>query len=167
MRLLRLLEQYPEKSQGDISRELGVSLGAVNYMLRALIKKGEVKIRNFQASENKLCYAYVLTPRGIEAKARPTLGFLKRKRAKYDALRMEIASLEAYLGAESEGGRHRKRSCLLLTPVASAVIQFFLGGVRAVGKRDGMPVWRAINLFKSSIFGSTRRREWVISAGGS
>ena len=102
-RLLRLLEQYPEKSQRDISRELGISLGAVNYILRAFIEKGEVKIRNFRASENKLGYAYVLTPSGIEAKARLTLGFLKRKRAEYEALREEIASLEEDLGTASDG----------------------------------------------------------------
>jgi EPS-associated MarR family transcriptional regulator len=102
-RLMRLLEQYPEKSQRDISRELGVSLGAVNYMLKALIDKGEIKIRNFTASENKLRYAYVLTPRGIEAKARLTLGFLKRKRAEYEALRDEIASLEEDLGEARDG----------------------------------------------------------------
>lgn len=102
-RLMRLLEQYPEKSQRDISRELGVSLGAVNYMLRALVEKGEVKIRNFQASESKLRYAYVLTPSGIEAKARLTLGFLKRKRAEYEALREEIASLEGDLDEGTAG----------------------------------------------------------------
>lgn len=102
-RLMRLLEQYPEKSQRDIARELGVSLGAVNYMLRALIEKGEVKIRNFRASENKMGYAYVLTPRGLEARARLTLGFLRRKRAEYEALRAEIEALEADLGAGSEG----------------------------------------------------------------
>ena len=101
-RLLRLLEQHPEKSQRDISRELGVSLGAVNYMLRALVEKGEVKLRNFRASENKLRYAYVLTPRGIEAKARLTLGFLRRKRNEYEALREEIASLEAELDDAAE-----------------------------------------------------------------
>lgn len=102
-RLLRLLEQYPEKSQRDISRELGVSLGAVNYMLRALVEKGEVKLRNFQASENKLRYAYVLTPSGIEAKARLTLGFLRRKRAEYEALRAEIEALEEDLGEDLNG----------------------------------------------------------------
>lgn len=94
-RLLRLLEQYPEKSQRDISRELGVSLGAVNYMLRALVEKGEVKIRNFQVSENKLRYAYILTPRGLDTKARLMVGFLRRKRAEYDVLRAEIEALEA------------------------------------------------------------------------
>ena len=102
-RLLRLLEQYPEKSQRDISRELGVSLGAVNYMLRALVEKGEVKLRNFQASENKLRYANVLTPSGIEAKARLTLGFLRRKRAEYEALRAEIEALEEDLGEDLNG----------------------------------------------------------------
>ena len=67
------------------------------------IEKGEVKLRNFQAAENKLRYAYVLTPSGIEAKARLTLGILKRKRAEYQALRDEIASLERDLDEGSEG----------------------------------------------------------------
>lgn len=102
-RLLRLLEQRPELSQRDIARELGVSLGATNYILRALVEKGQVKIRNFRASDNKLRYAYILTPTGFEAKARLTMGFLKRKHAEYEMLRAEIEALEAELdmGAEA------------------------------------------------------------------
>lgn len=92
-RLLRLLEQEPEISQRDISRELGLSLGAVNYVLRALIEKGQVKVRNFRASDNKLRYAYVLTTHGIDAKARLAAGFLKRKLAEYEALKAEIEAL--------------------------------------------------------------------------
>ena len=93
-RRLRLLEQYPEKSQRGMSRELRFSLVAVNYMLRVLIERSEVKPHNFQTSENKLRYAYVLTPSGIAAKARLTLGFVKRKWSEYEALRAEIAALE-------------------------------------------------------------------------
>lgn len=96
-RLLRLLEDHPEKSQREISDALGVSLGAINYVLKALVKKGEVKIENFRASDNKLRYAYILTPRGLEAKARLTGGFLKRKYAEYEALKSEIEALEAEL----------------------------------------------------------------------
>lgn len=96
-RLLRLLEEHPEKSQREISDELGLSLGAINYVLRALVEKGEVKINNFRASNNKLRYAYILTPRGIDAKARLTGGFLRRKYAEFEALKAEIDALEAEL----------------------------------------------------------------------
>jgi EPS-associated MarR family transcriptional regulator len=100
-RLLRLLEQKPALSQREIARRMGVSLGATNYLLRALIEKGQVKVRNFRASDNKLRYAYVLTPRGLEAKARLTAGFLRRKLAEYEALRAEIAALQEELGEDA------------------------------------------------------------------
>ncbi len=74
-----------------------MSLGATNYVLRALVNKGQVKIRNFRASNNKLRYAYILTPKGLESKARLTSGFLRRKRMEYDALRAEIEALEEEL----------------------------------------------------------------------
>lgn len=95
--MLRLLEEHPEKSQREISDELGLSLGAINYVLKALVEKGEVKINNFRTSNNKLRYAYILTPRGIEAKARLMAGFLKRKYAEFEALKAEIDTLEAEL----------------------------------------------------------------------
>ena len=96
-RLLRLLEEHPKKSQREISDELGLSLGAINYVLKALVEKGEVKINNFRASNNKLRYAYILTPRGIDVKARLTGGFLKRKYEEFAALKAEIDALEAEL----------------------------------------------------------------------
>jgi EPS-associated MarR family transcriptional regulator len=102
-RLLRLLQEHPEKSQRDISMELGMSLGAINYVLRALIEKGEVKVKNFRASNNKLRYAYILSPRGLEAKARLTSGFLKRKRLEYEALKAEIDRLEAEIEHTEDG----------------------------------------------------------------
>lgn len=101
-RVLRFLEQNPEHSQREVAEALGVSLGAVNYVLRALVEKGHIKIQNFRTSENKLRYAYILTPSGIEAKARLTLGFLRRKYAEYEALKIEIEGLEADL--ENDAG---------------------------------------------------------------
>lgn len=98
-RLLRLLEDRPDLSQRQIADELGVSLGATNYVLKALVEKGQIKVRNFRASNNKLRYAYVLTPSGIDAKARLTAGFLKRKYAEYEALKAAIDALEADIGA--------------------------------------------------------------------
>lgn len=105
--LMRLLKQHPKKSQRDIARELGVSLGSVNYLLRALVEKGEVKVRNFATSPNKVGYAYVLTPTGLETRARLTVRFLRRKRAEYEALRAEIAALEDEVGdaADAKGTR--------------------------------------------------------------
>ena len=102
-RLLRLLEERPDLSQREIARALDLSLGSANYVLRALVEKGQVKIRNFRASDNKLRYAYILTPGGLETKARLTAGFLKRKRAEYEALRAEIEALqtELELGADA------------------------------------------------------------------
>lgn len=109
-RLLRLLEQRPDLSQRELASELGVSLGATNYVLRALVEKGLVKIRNFRSSDHKLRYAYILTPKGLEAKARLTGRFLRRKRAEYEALKHEIRSLEAELelGADVGPGRGLK-----------------------------------------------------------
>ena len=101
-RLLRLLEAPSQKTQRDISTELGISLGAINYCLKALIQKGEVKINNFRTSDNKLRYAYILTPRGIEAKARLTAGFLQRKMAEYEALQVEIERLKVELADKPE-----------------------------------------------------------------
>lgn len=102
-RVLRLLERNPELSQRDVAEALGVSLGAANYVLRGLVGKGQIKIQNFRTSENKLRYSYILTPSGIEAKARLTLGFLRRKYAEYEALKTEIEGLEAEL--KDEAGR--------------------------------------------------------------
>lgn len=96
-RVLRLLERNPELSQREVANALGVSLGAANYVLRALVEKGQVKVQNFRAADNKLRYAYILTPSGIEAKAHLTLGFLRRKYAEYEALKLEIEGLEADL----------------------------------------------------------------------
>lgn len=101
--ILRLLEARPELTQREIASELGISLGGVNYCLRALIEKGEVKVRNFRASDNKLRYAYLLTPQGIASRAALTQRFLRRKMQEYEALKAEIAALEAELKGISGG----------------------------------------------------------------
>jgi len=98
-RLLRLLEAHPELSQRDLARELGTSLGKVNYCLNALIGKGLVKARNFKNNRNKLAYAYLLTPRAIDHKAAITLHFLRRKMAEYETLKAEIAQLQGEIGS--------------------------------------------------------------------
>ena len=93
-KVLRALQADPEHSQREIASDLGVSVGVVNYCLRALVDKGQVKVRNFRASNNKLRYAYILTPSGIAEKTRLTAGFLRRKKAEYEALKAEIEAVQ-------------------------------------------------------------------------
>ena len=78
-----------------MAQELGMSLGKANYLLRALLGKGFVKVRNFRNSSNKRAYAYLLTPEGVAAKADLTRHFLARKIEEYDALRLEIERLRS------------------------------------------------------------------------
>ena len=103
-RVLRLLQARPELTQREIARELGVSLGGVNFCLRALVDKGLVKIRNFQNSKNRTAYLYLLTPKGIRAKMALAEVFLKRRLAEYRALRAEIQALGQTL-PDPESGR--------------------------------------------------------------
>ena len=93
-KLLRLIENRPGATQRELAQALGVSLGKVNYCVNALIEKGFVKARNFRNSHNKLAYAYLLTPRGIEQKTAVTAQFLRRKVSEYEALKREIAELK-------------------------------------------------------------------------
>jgi MarR family transcriptional regulator, temperature-dependent positive regulator of motility len=105
-RLMRLIEQNPRVSQRDIADQLGVSLGAINYCIKALIEKGYVKVTNFTENPHKLGYAYLLTPSGIAAKASLTGQFLRRKLAEFEALKIEIASLQGSSQAASAQPRH-------------------------------------------------------------
>ncbi len=91
--ILRLLHENPKLKQRELGERVGVSLGAVNYCLKSLVELGFVKVSNFASSQNKLGYAYVLTPSGISEKARLTGRFLARKKAEYEALRVEIDAL--------------------------------------------------------------------------
>ena len=95
LKALRLLEQNPEMTQRELAEALGVSVGAANYCLKALVDKGWVKLENFQKNPNKLGYFYLLTPMGISAKAQLTVKFLRRKLVEYEALRTEIDQLQA------------------------------------------------------------------------
>jgi len=91
--LLKTLENNPSLSQRDLAKCLGVSLGKVNFCLNALVEKGCLKVNNFRNSDNKLAYAYLLTPRGAEEKARITVYFLKYKMQEHERLRAEIEDL--------------------------------------------------------------------------
>ena len=103
--LLRKLESSPEYTQRDLSREIGVSLGKVNYCIKKLTEKGFIKLTNFKQNPNKMGYAYLLTPKGIEEKSRLTLSFLKRKVNEYEILKKEINELQL----ESEEMSNKKR----------------------------------------------------------
>lgn len=92
-KLLKLLAEEPQISQRDLAARLGVSVGKTNYCLGALVEKGLVKINNFRRANNKLAYAYLLTPCGIEEKARVTVSFLQRKMREYVELQEEIEML--------------------------------------------------------------------------
>lgn len=93
-KLLKLLHENPEMNQRQIASELGLSLGKVNFCLKALIEKGLVKVGNFSRSPNKKAYAYLLTLNGMEEKAKVTFNFLERKQSEYESLKAEIEELK-------------------------------------------------------------------------
>jgi EPS-associated MarR family transcriptional regulator len=112
-KILKRLEADPEISQRELAGELGISLGRANYCLQALIEKGLVKAGNFRNSRNKKGYAYLLTPKGIEDKARITVQFLKLKLAEHEALTREIKHLREEAGqvrASQSGAASLKRA---------------------------------------------------------
>lgn len=94
-KVLWLLQGNPRLSQRDLASALGVSLGKTNYCLQALLSKGFIKMQSFNKSQNKLAYAYMLTPTGIAEKASLTIRFLARKVAEFDSLTLEIEVLKA------------------------------------------------------------------------
>ena len=99
--LLRLLESNPSMSQRDLARQLGMSLGRVNFCLRALVDKGLVKASNFKNSRQKSAYLYLLTPRGIEEKSRVTARWLRQRIREYEELRADIARLRGEVRRDS------------------------------------------------------------------
>ena len=98
LRVLRALEANPELSQRQLAAELGVSLGGVNYALKAPGGRGFVKAANFRKSGNKVAYLYVLTPKGVAEKASLATAFLGRKLEEYEVLRQEIEALRGEVG---------------------------------------------------------------------
>jgi EPS-associated MarR family transcriptional regulator len=89
-RVLNALEENPHTTQRELAQKLGVSLGGVNFCLKALVEIGHLKINNFQKNSNKSAYLYLLTPTGLSNKAMLATSFLKRKMDEYKALKMEI-----------------------------------------------------------------------------
>jgi len=107
-KLLKLLDGNPALSQRDLARQLGISLGKVNFCLRALIGRGSVKATNFTNSKNRKAYMYLLTPRGIEEKTRMTARFLKSKMREYELLKREIEKLRDHARQSQRGQRTLK-----------------------------------------------------------
>jgi EPS-associated MarR family transcriptional regulator len=108
--LLKLLSERPEITQRELAAAMGVSLGKTNYCIQALIEKGLVKTGNFRRNPNKGAYAYLLTPEGVQEKARVTVRFLHRKMAEYDILQTEIAALQREVDDLAASGLDARRS---------------------------------------------------------
>tara|TARA_Y100000816_G_C25724019_1_gene381622 strand:+ start:217 stop:588 length:372 start_codon:yes stop_codon:yes gene_type:complete len=94
LELLRHLQDKQNISQRELAKKMGISLGKINFILNALIKKGSIKVHNFKNNNNKLAYAYYLTPAGIKEKTLLTIKFFQRKLDEYDTIKREIAELE-------------------------------------------------------------------------
>lgn len=98
LRILREIGTNPQLSQRELSSRLGLSLGKINFLLKELVGRGLVKAENFKNSSNKRAYLYLLTPTGLEIKARTTYRFLKRKMEEYEKLEKEIEQLKREVG---------------------------------------------------------------------
>jgi EPS-associated MarR family transcriptional regulator len=117
-RILRILQANPEINQRELARHLGMSLGGLNYCLRALMDKGYVKLDNFQNSKHRFKYVYLLTPAGLAQKVAMTSRFLKRKMDEYEALRTEIETLKAEVGAGETAAEGRAATQLVAPTTA-------------------------------------------------
>jgi EPS-associated MarR family transcriptional regulator len=107
LQALKLLEQNPELTQRQLAVQLGISLGKTHYMIKALIDIGWVKLDNFQRSDNKWGYAYLLTPMGLAEKAAITVRFLARKQEEYRQLEQQIADLSVEVASMKRGAGGR------------------------------------------------------------
>lgn len=107
LKVLRALEANPELSQRQLSIELGVSLGGVNYALKALIERGFVKAENFRKTGRKVAYLYLLTPKGVVEKTSLTAAFLGRKLEEYELLKQEIEALKGEVGSDDSANGAR------------------------------------------------------------
>ncbi len=104
LQALKILEKNPDLTQRELAAKLGVSLGKTHYILKSLIDIGLVKLDNFQRSNNKWGYAYLLTPKGIIEKAAITVRFLARKEGEFERLKAEIDELKSEVEAGISGG---------------------------------------------------------------
>ena len=92
-KLLKLLSSYANLSQREMAKRTGISLGKTNYVLTELANKGIIKIKRFKSAPSKIPYTYMLTPHGLEEKAKITLKFLKRKLAEYEEIKHQIKEI--------------------------------------------------------------------------
>ena len=88
--VLRKIVKKPSSTQRELAKDLDLSLGKINYCLKALHKKGLIKINNFKNNPNKLVYTYLITPKGITEKTKLTINFMKQKMREYDELKAEL-----------------------------------------------------------------------------
>lgn len=106
-RVMRLLQDNPDMTQRELAEQLGISVGGLNYCLKALMEKGLVKMKNFADSKNKFGYVYVLTPTGMAEKAAITHRFLQRKMDEYEALKAEIEALRSEVNGLGREGNQK------------------------------------------------------------
>lgn len=99
-KVLRHIEKNPHITQRQLAKEMGISLGKLNYVIRALIDKGMVKGKNFKNRKDKRFYSYLLTSRGIEEKSRLTVRFLRKKMQEFQTIKNEIDQLKAEMKVE-------------------------------------------------------------------
>ena len=92
-RVMNFIHKHPDITQRELAKKVGISLGSSHYCVKALIKKGWVKAGNFKKNPDKSVYLYLLTPEGISQKSKLAYDFLQRKKAEYDALKLEIENL--------------------------------------------------------------------------
>ena len=104
--VLREIDAYPEMTQRTLSSRLGLSLGKINFLVKALVEKGLIKVENFKNSKNKSAYLYSLTPNGFEEKTKATYLFLKRKIEEYERLEVEIKRLKKEAGIADVPGKN-------------------------------------------------------------
>ena len=114
LHIFREINKSPELTQRELSSRLGISLGKVNFLINALIRKGFVKVENFKKSSNKIAYFYCLTPVGIEEKSRMTYHFLKRKMREYEQLELEIQQLREEVRTSGAPSEEQGQSCNIL-----------------------------------------------------
>jgi EPS-associated MarR family transcriptional regulator len=107
--VLREIDANPKLTQRELSSRLGLSLGKINFLMKAMIEKGLIKAENFKNSNNKIYYLYFLTPMGIEEKAKTTYRFLKRKMEEYEKLEAEIKQLQKEVGFSDISGAGRDK----------------------------------------------------------
>ena len=96
--LFKILNDNPHRTQRQMARQMDISLGKFNYCLTELVKKGFVKMDRFRSSVNKSVYMYILTPRGLEEKARVTTRFLHRKMVEFEEIKKQIEELAGEVG---------------------------------------------------------------------